>query len=128
MAVFPPGTFVTIASDTDSDAVLTSAWAGKVVALTDGYDLPERGSLIGIPGWRRGAAPDLQWVISGPTNIVDQFIDSIPGAGGWRDQVAREGYKTTAQQLANLGVPRTAIRTRLPQLYAWAVSNDRTPT
>jgi hypothetical protein len=120
-------TWVRLVADEDTPIELATL-DGRLIGLAPGTSaLPERGVLFGVPGWSRqvqGQEWQWEWVMTGAVDRLAQFVDSIPGAGGWKDAGARTTYLSAARTLRNAGIPVDQIRARLPALYSAAVTNQ----
>lgn len=93
-------------------------YANQVLLLPpEFFPLPDRGVVLGQPGFSRQASAQWQWVMTGITDPVDQFVDSLTGRGAWTNQSARTVVKTMVQRLFTAGIPRSTISSQLPAFY-----------
>lgn len=120
-----PGWF-TLVSDADTPALLTQ-YAGRIVGIPEGKTLPDVDTLIiqgaSVPGFRRNGPSGLEWMMRGPQDPDAQFVNTIPGPGGWTRPESKATYMQTGKALREFGVPSPQLRTGLKQLYDAAVSN-----
>jgi hypothetical protein len=117
--------WVTLAADADTP-VPPPRPAGTLIGVPAGEVIPPRGFLAGIPGWGRGVPRTIVLGFTPPPTQADklqQFVDSVPGPGGWHDAAARATWEQAVVFLGNQGLTRNAIRTQVPALYAAAVAN-----
>jgi hypothetical protein len=101
---------------------------GRLVGVPPGVEVPSVGQILGIDGRRRpGTSPiTYEWLMTGPIDKVAEFVDTIPGAGGWTVAASRDFWVQAANALLAQGISGSALQTNLPQLYSTAITNDRT--
>ena len=110
----------------------TQSLGGQAIALPSAlFPLPQRGTLLGQPGFSRQSVVDdpnssdptmtivrWEWVMLGATDPIDTFVDSLTGRPGWVVPASRAVMKTMVQRLFSQGISRAAIAQQVPQLYA----------
>jgi hypothetical protein len=103
----------------------TQPLGGKVVAVPPTYiPLPDRGTLLGQPGFSRQTATAWEWVMQGANDPLDQFVDSLTGLGFWVLPASRTIMKSLCQAMFNRGFTKAQIQTQMPQLYQ-AIINEK---
>jgi hypothetical protein len=107
----------------------TQPLGGKVVAVPRAaIPLPKRGQLYGQQGFGRqqvvsdplnpgGTMVRWEWVMTGGTDQIDAFVDSLTGRGSWVNAGSRATVKLMVQRLFSAGISRNTIVTQIPQFY-----------